>query len=456
MSSSFRIQQAPEPTTLNNSLFWKKSEMSFHQNHQTHSNLFQVPQTPSASSSQCYSMPLGSDNRPSISLLQDRERFADFKSFRGSPTSSPESSMTSSSDVISPPPLVNLKYDLAGGLETPSGKYGLMTEEDAESNQYDISFRRGRGNAGLFADPYKASMGEYFPPLPSALAQEGNGRKRTHSEIEDSSGGSWGSFVFNIVGGVAGRLWDLCARTNPFRGFHSGVASGHSITRPRQGSMSMGGSWYYVHDTDMQDAGSSSPQPLPQTKSLQYEPHRNHQQSNTTERPSKRQQTRKATENNLSASWVMVSSSNKEPSSSYASIATPSRKPALQTVDSRARRPSLAKLSSNSSCRPLFPARRPSFVSQASAPASMSASSASVASPRSYDISHTAGPARSTRSTSGTSASKHANKHFLPETQRYAAKRRKQERELNTSFRNMNRQLRSMITEGKEALASFP
>lgn len=53
--------------------------------------------------------------------------------------------------------------------------------------------------------------------------------EQSHMENTNNTGSTWGGYVFKMVGGVAGKMWEFC-RTSAFRGFTAGGGTSYEIT----------------------------------------------------------------------------------------------------------------------------------------------------------------------------------------------------------------------------------
>ncbi|KKY24137.1 hypothetical protein UCRPC4_g02603 [Phaeomoniella chlamydospora] len=136
-------------------------------------------------------------------------------------------SMTSSacfSSAPSPAPLANTKYQLAGGLDTPGtmieakyedgdkGREGSHDEQDLRPSRLRVTVQ--------------GSQDSYFPETPRTLV--GNSpldRKRKHPS--DRPG--WTRSIVNTVGGIAWKGINFCF-TTAFGGFHAGGGAGYDMS----------------------------------------------------------------------------------------------------------------------------------------------------------------------------------------------------------------------------------
>ena len=118
------------------------------------------------------------------------------------------------SAVPSPSPFVNTKYQLAGGLDTPTAaieaRYEMQEQMDLDQDD-DLRLNRLRPST---TNQWKDS---YFPRTPGSTATDvADRRKRKQS---DQSG--WGMTLVSAVGGIAWKGINLCW-TSAFGGFQAG------------------------------------------------------------------------------------------------------------------------------------------------------------------------------------------------------------------------------------------
>lgn len=382
------------------------------------SHFFQPPRSPSLSSSACGKLhksttPL-SIRDGGIRTGRKRSRhdsFAEQITTHSSPSHTwSMASDPASSGLLSPQPLVNTRYELAGGLESPmsAAQSGMDPDNEDRVANPDSGMRGGRGFRDV--DP---TLDSYFPHSSSALAREGNGRPRVIAApgIRDGLGRA----VYSVVG-VAGKVLQFCKAT-AFRGFYAGGGQGYEIKPP------------CVEDSIWLD--SDGAKSLVQTTNdvlpgrfpeEDYIPDYMSYDHTTSPRATKKVQRDKGV-GDLSASWVVVGSRETSPSRlsrrKVPSTSTSSRKPA----------PRLGK-------RPILPASRPSLTSNAGSPGMHYDRPASFASARS--------PMSSPKRESPVSI----------EMQRHAARMRRRELEEDANLKRLNSQLKAMIKEGKEALGT--
>ncbi|KAL6717143.1 hypothetical protein ACLMJK_005058 [Lecanora helva] len=385
------------------------------------SHFFQPPRTPSASSSlhrstaSLYRQELGSSNN------RKRSRDDAFTPARTTPATDGSHVLIRSLDVAgahSPPPFVNTKYELAGGLDTPTiaALSTMDVQEDESQSPPNLHQRGGRGFRGF--DP---ALDDFSSRPSSALGKEGNGRSRLSGTPPIRNG--LGKMVSGVVG-VAGRVLEFCKET-AFRGFYAGGGPGYAISDPSRNHSMDQSVWLDADkegDLHFRGRGDS---PIPgQFPDEDYIPDYMSQDHTTPQRPSKRIQREKG-QGEISSSWIMVNDVSRESSPSRLSH----RK--VPSTTASARRP----LPKNSR-RIVLPASRPSMTSHAGSPGLKSARPASFASTRSPLCS----PQRESP--------------IHVDLQRHAAKMRRRELEEDANLKRLNQQLKAMIKEGREALGS--
>ncbi|KAI9795033.1 MAG: hypothetical protein M1816_000053 [Peltula sp. TS41687] len=202
------------------------------------SHIFQPPRTPSARSSLFRSSSSPNVRSPLVSAAASaspkRPRLPG--ELRGRPSTSSlhmdsaSASMVGSASFASPAPLVNTKYLLAGGLDTPTSAAALAYEKlarDHDITQQNRHWAQSGRKRSIREDDYD-DYG-YLSYTPAALAGERNGRARGGrfpASAERRSG--WGRSMFTIVGNVAGKVWQFC-RASAFRGFYAGGGQAYQI-----------------------------------------------------------------------------------------------------------------------------------------------------------------------------------------------------------------------------------
>lgn len=308
-------------------------------------------------------------------------------------------SLFSCKELTSPAPFVNTDYRFAGGLDGQSASLAAALEIEEYHGQ-ELDYRPNR---------YRAC--ENFPTEATTLQERGHGRKRARPSSSSSSspqkGNGWGKTVFNMVGGVAGKVWDFCW-TGAFRGFHAGGGMGYQMNTPQRQTDQ--GIWQTDpgRGDDLFRTHSREGVPIPGQFPRQVEEH-----------------SRGIDADDINNSWILVK--NEEPESARSSPTTHGPRKHARRISNAARpmtpRKAVATRTGRKSV--LTAGGRPSSASQM----------ASHASPKNLSPTKTDNPASA-------------------EAQRYAAKARRREREEDASIQRLNQQLKAMIKEGKEALGT--
>ena len=409
------------------------------------SHVFQPPTTPSASSSLYRSTTsLKSDSSiSSIGAGRKRSRqdhVSDDHATSGGLDSSSwyektAASMVQSASPMSPMPFVNTKYQLAGGLDTPT---------TMSTASYDMI--GGRGFIGRGKDAHSLERtdalstplegdGGYFPPDHAALAREANGRSRgSATESTSTTTPAWSQVVLDVVGGVAGKVWDFC-RGGAFQGFYSGADAGYQLDRGHNedGRETL---WQSITESENYDAFthvSRASTPVPGHFPLDEHVAEDH----TPARPAKRVQREKG-EGELRGNWILVSSTD-TPQSRHSSPLRSRGRASAKGTGARQTSTPTGRAAVSQAGRRLIASSRASRGSQAGSPALHHGRPASFASPRS--------PA-------STSKKAKVDSPIPVEAQSFVAKRRREDQEADASIRKFNQQLKAMIREGKEALGS--
>ena len=323
------------------------------------------------------------------------------------------------SAIMSPLPFVNTKYELAGGLDTPTAAAlsAMDLNEEKHDDSPELHLRGGRGIQSIQFD-----SDSYFPHTISALPRESNGRSRLPASPSVRDG--LGRAVHTVVG-VAGKVLEFCKAT-AFRGFYAGGGKGYEMRAPPFSANGHQSVWLDTEGDDRiryEEEKEWIPGRFPEEDFI---PDYMSQDHTTPPRAAKRIR-REQDPAELGANWVMVDAD------SQSREASPSRLSHRKTpsVGSSKRRP-ISKLGG----RPKLQASRPSLTSYAGSPGLRSDRPASFASTRSA--------ATSPRHESPVSA----------EVQRHAARMRKREIEEDVNLRRFNLQLKAMIKEGREALGT--
>lgn len=326
------------------------------------------------------------------------------------------------SDCASPPPMVNTTYNLAGGLDTPNVTATDSYFDARENNDFEIR-RRWRASSNAAQEMSSGSGSE----TQMALGGDRNGQTRY---VTPATSQSWGSFMFGIVGGVAGKVWSICT-TTAFKGFYAGGGQGYDITPTGNDELGSQSNW---EDVEVSRAFDRCATPIPG----QYPS----EKDVDARRPAKRLHTEKGSE------WVMIDSQG----DSQASTPLPRAHLKAPTSDltGNPNRPF------HGSRRSLVPVSRrtsgtiPTIETPSKIPTYQPPLKATTGRP-SYAHRRSASdltPSRSYTATKGLASP------LSPETQRFMAERKREERQADASIRRLNEQLKAMIKEGKEALGT--
>ena len=362
-------------------------------------------------------------------------------------------------DPGSPAPLVNTRYRLAGGMDTPGVAAQRM--EESEGEYFDVGYRRqlsgveGRGTCGK-----------------GLLERDGNERTRAQRSYPQDSPG-WGRPILQVVGGVVGKVWEFC-KMGAFRGFHAGGGEGYDLNSGHEGVAITEDEKSFWEDEKrngefgiVSNQGTPLPGRFPEEDYIpNYMDFASPNSNTTPPRPAKRRQVR-SIRDDITKNWVVVppqSTSTFTPTRQQASL-TPTRY-SLSTTTSSTRRPTLSFASPRPASR-AHPTRRPILPLRSSytnSPSLRPVQSASYASPRSpggsripiKSTSPTRGGGPSTPSSAAGAAagSSLQDSPAAREAQKWAAVKKREEREADESIRRLDRQLKNMIREGKEALGT--
>jgi hypothetical protein len=375
----------------------------------------------------------------------------------------------------SPKPLVNTRYALAGGMDTPGQLFAQAMESSSEYN--DIGYRKSLSGDDRGETNFKRRglWGEHKGPNYFELGRESNGRGRYSDGFNNSPGEGWGKAAIQVAGAVVGKLWDFCKTSGAvFKGFHAGGGQSYKVTSDNSRAQfeAVDESNFWVEKNGYGVERDSTPlpgqYPAEADRELDFIPdYMDHATSETTPpRPSKRRQISSNHDSELTKNWVVVPPTTSTPAK--AQPKGPARY-SMPTASSASRR----SIAANSSAH--HPASRAGFtssaanprrpglsrVSHAGSPALNINRGASFASPRSPASSNkiplprasTMGsPTRGTPSATGMGAA--MDSPAAKEAQRWAALKKKEEREADESIRRLDKQLKAMIREGKEALGT--
>ncbi|TVY24494.1 hypothetical protein LHYA1_G007070 [Lachnellula hyalina] len=337
----------------------------------------------------------------------------------------------------SPQPLVNTKYVLAGGMDTPT----MRALQLGESEYGDASYRKQ-----LDGDMHETRRGLFSDldgPLPPD-GRQGNGRPV-----------GWDSPTTNGWGkAVLGKIWQWGGAV--FRGFHAGGGQGYTLntnTESNPYQVEEPSFWETEKNFSTWGPPDRESTPVPgRFPEEEFIPNYLDQRPTPEARPSKRRQvSRNNTQNEeLAKNWVVVpppATENITPSRPQPRAGGAARYSMPTTSSSGRRSTAPARPASRAGTAP----RRPmlSRVSHAGSPALTPSRGASFASARSSPNSKIPRPSTPMQSLNKTMESPAAK-----EAQRWVAQKKQEEREADESMRRLERQLKAMIREGKEALGT--
>ena len=387
------------------------------------SHLFRPPRTPATTSlsgaSSVSTDDKNSRKRPRPTSSHNENEFATpYSAQRTNWSHGSGESLITRPVAAGSPPLINTRYALAGGLDTPTLNAAAL-DEQRDGTSMGVNCSRSWNTAT--DDPWNRRTDYFAPPLP--LARERNGRAR-RNPTQDVRQPGWGNFMFTIVGGVAGKMWDFCT-AGAFRGFHAGGGKGYDVSSPTSPISSAVDNWQDINTQEQPRQFERDATPIPGQfpidelgdKSIPYD--------NTPPRPSKRIHTETGT------GWVMVSHNTHSGDAS----------PQLSSGRSLA-----------SSLLPTYPiARRHSGMRAANRKSLIPVSR------RTSNISHGGSPSVNSQKRHSLATSRPSSSHGIslsPEAQRYAERVAREDREAERSMRKLNTQLKAMIKEGKQALGT--
>ncbi|KAJ9606663.1 hypothetical protein H2200_008671 [Cladophialophora chaetospira] len=121
-------------------------------------------------------------------------------------------------DALSPSPLVNTNYRIAGGLDTPNAGFS-QREEDVHEFDFEIDCRPNR----CTRPKSRPTSDSYFPQTP---APDHDGRYKRRPSPPSPPMKGWGKTVWALTGGIAGKVINFCWTTT-FKGFHAGGGNGY-------------------------------------------------------------------------------------------------------------------------------------------------------------------------------------------------------------------------------------
>jgi len=348
---------------------------------------------------------------------------------------------TSRRDTLSPPPLANTNYRIAGGLDTPTA-LDVHREEDADRYAFETDCRPNRYTHMQKQEKPSAQTDSYFPQTPASIeSTHGNGKRRL-SRSPNQNG--WSKTVWALTGGIAGKVINFCWN-NTFKGFHAGGGNGYNFDLGTPG-VSSSSIWTEAGSKedvfqDSYSAGSRShgdrtpiPGGFPEDQEF----------------PStfSAGRTRSFERRN---DWVIVDDPNEDRDASPArkksrasTASLHARQPSRQASSQKLSRPRLASRTSASYASPRSLSvsvsskpqhQRPVSTFDGNANASRPTSRASMASPR--------------RQSSQVNVSQPS-----PEVRKFEQKMRRKEAKQDHTMNRFNAQLQAMILEGQQALGS--
>ncbi|CAK4024197.1 Hypothetical predicted protein [Lecanosticta acicola] len=315
--------------------------------------------------------------------------------------------------------LVNDRYHLAGGFDTPSLQ-ATSKLEHLKVNKNEFRRRLRDEDVGGYFD-------EKHAPISGPLARERNGIARMPCTPDEALQKSWTSFAFGLVGRV------FSFGGNIVRGFYAGDGQGYDLNR------------YPLVGTDLlqQGVGRAST-PLPgswdegeflgdfeqDSPDFQY-------QSPTARPPNKRRQTDKDT-------WVMVGTPDAE-----MGTLSPKRKVSSNSVPRStltARSPA-SRASSRRSIAPM-PRRAHSHVEANESPTQAQPALLQPSFQPCHSRRASVAPTRSPQGRPGSSGP--GSRYMSPEAERHAKRQAKQDKTMTS----MSRKMEEMIRQAQEALGT--
>jgi hypothetical protein len=365
-----------------------------------------------------------------------------------------------SMDPGSPIPFVNTRYQLSGGLDTPTA--AAAAAHDIEQSEYMDAGYRKRLSDGA-STTFENSHSTYFPQTLAPQFTDSNGRGRSTGYEAQSAG--WGKLAIEVVGGVVGKVWEFC-KAGAFGGFTAGGGKAYGIQgnephTPQESSFRPEA----VEFTNFGGGAERESTPIPgqfieDDYISEYIDRRGLE--STPPRASKRLHISND-DGELERNWIMVSSSTTTQMASPQSKPKPLARYTMPTASSAGRR-----LTATTATRPaasrangrrsLLQRNGASAVSHAGSPGLHAARPASFASPRSPGGSRLPMPSNNynqpKQNLGGLNGANVTASPASIEAQKYAARIKREEQEADESIRRFNTQLQAMIREGKEALGT--
>ena len=366
-------------------------------------------------------------------------------------------STTSCDSVHSPAPLVSTDYRLAGGLDTPTTAAASLFGDGCDSAALDYRPSRFWSQTQPISD-------DYFPRTPDVLSRERNGRKRTNSSPQYQG---WGNAVCNIVGGMAGRVFNFCI-AGAFRGFHAGGGREYAMDLATPIVIERS-TWMDVKETEdvfsqnyerqHYREGTPIPGEFPEEGFIEdYMMRPQFYQSNELSTPSRTDEQRARSGLKSRESWVIVKSVDADSRET-----SPTRKIPLMSTFNQSR--PIAR--GSTAVRPRLAPSRPSHSSFAGSAALATGQPASFASSRRQAESSNVQPrphtseGRSRRCQSSLHSPRRSESvrasyptPASPEVQKFERKLRQKERSQKDSIERLSQQTKDMIREAREALGT--
>ncbi|KIW55656.1 hypothetical protein PV05_04387 [Exophiala xenobiotica] len=348
---------------------------------------------------------------------------------------------TSRRDTLSPPPLANTNYRIAGGLDTPTA-LDVHREEDADRYAFETDCRPNRYTHMQKQEKPSAQTDSYFPQTPASIeSTHGNGKRRL-SRSPNQNG--WSKTVWALTGGIAGKVINFCWN-NTFKGFHAGGGNGYNfdLVTPGVSSSSVwieAGSkedvFQHSYSAESRNYGDRTPVPggFPEDQDF----------------PSSFSAARTRSFDRRN-DWVIVDDPDQDRD------ASPVRKKSrASTASLHARQPS-RQASSQKLSRPRLASRTSaSYASPRSLSVSVSSKPQHQRSVSSFD-----GNANASRPTSRASMASPRRQSSQvnvpqpsPEVRKFEQKLRRKEAKQDHTMNRFNAQLQAMILEGQQALGS--
>ncbi|KAK5553871.1 hypothetical protein LTR46_007976 [Exophiala xenobiotica] len=356
---------------------------------------------------------------------------------------------TSRRDTLSPPPLVNTNYRIAGGLDTPTA-LDAHKDENADRYAFETDCRPNRYTHMQRQDKTPAQTDSYFPQTPASNeSTHGNGKRRL-SRSPNQNG--WSKTVWALTGGIAGKVINFCWN-NTFKGFHAGGGNGYNYDLGTPG-VSSSSTWTEGGSKEdvFQDSYSAGPRshgdrtPIPGgfPEDQDLPPSFSAVRTRSFERRN---------------DWVIVD----DPEEQDRETSPMRKKSRASTASLHARQPSRQASSQKLSRSRLASRTSASYASPRSLSVAVSVSSKPQHHHRSVSSFDGNANANSSRPTSRASMasprrqSSQVNVNVAqpsPEVRKFEQKLRKKEAKQDQTMNRFNAQLQAMILEGQQALGA--